>query len=161
MKTSLSKISGKLGSVKSTMLKIKDCKTLTEEEDKIAKSIGVFFGSLQHEVMDNFELKKIKEIDLVRQAYTLDDGSLVYFRSNTGKILFNTLMGKIRSLPNEKKSILLIDEVSPLDEVSINILQNELKKGVKDGRILLAAIAVPGGKFNDTKPHIVECGCDG
>ena len=147
-----------IGSVKAVINKIKENKThdLETDEKLIAKNIGKFFGEYQIDIIHDYKIRKVEEIDLINGEYILDDGTIVNFRSNSGKILVNTLLARIRNLPANKKSILLIDEVSPLDSDNINLIQKEIEKEMSSGKILFAAIAIPGEDYPDRELHIVE-----
>ena len=148
----------KVGDVKLVINKIVENKTqnLSTEEKQIAKDIGKYFGQYQIDILHNYKVRRVKEIDLINGEYVLDDNTTVNFRTNSGKILINTLLARIRNLPANKKSILLIDEVSPLDSDNIELLQNEIKKEMESGNVLLAVIAFPGNHYADKELHIIE-----
>lgn len=158
LKATSGHVINKVGDVKSVINKIVENKTqnLTTEEKQIAKDIGKYFGQYQIDILHNYKVRKVKEIDLINGEYVLDDNTIVNFRTNSGKILVNTLLARIRNLPSNKKSILLIDEVSPLDSDNIDLLQNEIKKEMESGNVLLAVIAFPGNHYADKELHIIE-----
>ena len=130
---------------------------LSTTEKKISKALGLFFGTYQNSIIHETHLKKVKELDFIERAFVLEDDSFVYFKTNTGHIIVNTLLGKIRNLPNDRKSILLIDEASPLDIDNRTVLENELKKYASAEKIFLAAIAVPGKGYKNKDIQIIEC----
>lgn len=148
----------RIGEVKSVINKIRDNKTqdFTSQDERIAKNIGKFFGQYQIDILHDYKVRKVAEIDLIKGEYILEDGIVVNFRSNSGKILVNTLLARIRNLPSNKKSVLLIDEVSPLDSDNINLLQKEIGKEIDSGKVLFAAIAIPGENYSDKELHVVE-----
>lgn len=151
-------ISGKLSNkVYPVLKKLEKASELLEDEKVISKGLGRFFGAYQNSIVHGSQLKLVKEIDFISKAFVLEDDSLIYFRTNTGHIIVNTLLGKVRNLPSDKKSILLIDEASPLDEDNRRFLEEELKKYVNEGKIFFAAIAIPGERYGDREVHIVEC----
>lgn len=154
----LGNISGKLSNkVQPVLKKLERAHELLEDEKEISKGLGRFFGAYQTSIVHGSQLKRVKEIDFISKAFVLEDNTLVYFRTNTGHIIVNTLLGKVRNLPSDKKSILLIDEASPLDEDNRRILEEELKKYVDEGKIFFAALAIPGERYGDKEVHIVEC----
>jgi len=134
---------------------------LSKDDEHFAKELGLYLASVQKEIIFNPEKSekpvKVKQIDLIHQAYVLEDGSHAPFKTNTGNILINTLIGKIRSLPANRKSILLIDEISPLDGYSRELLEKEISNQVKEGNVLLAVISIPSDKqYKDYEIHIKE-----
>ncbi len=135
-------------------------KNLNAAQTSIANKLGLYFASVQKNILlapsQSETIIEVAQIDLINNAYILKDGSKAPFQTNTGNILINTLIGKIRSLTPGKKHILLIDEVSPLDWRHLELLENEMLLQIKQGNILFAAIAVPGAKYDDDCPHIVE-----
>lgn len=138
--------------------------TLDDSEKNIAVKLGQYLATIQKNIYvdplkSNTPLK-IKEIDLINNAYILEDGSSYPFQSNTGNVLINTLIGKIRSLDEGKYNILLIDEVSPLDSNNLELLEKEILNQIKQRKVFLAAIAIPGNKYSDNVPHIVEVNVD-
>ena len=145
--------------VKSVINKIKESKSqnLNSDERQIAKDVGKYFGKYQIDIVHNYKTRRVKEIDLINGEYILDDNTSVNFRTNSGKILINTLLARIRNLPTNKKSVLLIDEVSPLDSNNIELLQKEIKKKIESGNVIFAVIVVPGNKkYSDKQLHIIE-----
>ncbi|MEN3049719.1 MAG: hypothetical protein ABC585_05510 [Candidatus Methanosuratincola petrocarbonis] len=140
-------------------------KKLDDEEIRLANKLGKYFATLQQQIfidpVKSTEPIRIVQIDLINNAYVLEDSSVYPFQSNTGNILINTLIGKIRSLDPNKNNILLIDEVSPLDQRNIEILEKELSAQIKKGAVYLAAIAIPGNKYDDNLPHIKEVDLSG
>lgn len=137
---------------------------LDDDEKNIAVGLGQYLATIQKNIYvdplkSNIPLK-IKEIDLINNAYILEDGSSYPFQSNTGNVLINTLIGKIRSLDEGKYNILLIDEVSPLDSNNLELLEKEILNQIKQRKVFLAAIAIPGNKYSDNVPHIVEVNVD-
>lgn len=149
----------KVADVKSVINKIKESKSqnLNSDERQIAKDVGKYFGKYQIDIVHNYKTRRVKEIDLINGEYILDDNTSVNFRTNSGKILINTLLARIRNLPTNKKSVLLIDEVSPLDSNNIELLQKEIKKKIESGNVIFAVIVVPGNKkYSDKQLHIIE-----
>ena len=158
IKLLLTKAVSKIGDVKSVIDKIQNKKmqNLTVEEKNIIKNIGLFFGDYQVDILHNYVMRKVTHIDLIAEAYILDDKTVVPFRSNPGKILINTLLAKIRNLPDNKKSILLIDEITPLDGNNLKLLQKEIKDQISSGKVIFASITVPGIEHDDKELHVTE-----
>lgn len=159
LKATSGHVINKVADVKSVINKIKENKSqnLNSDERQIAKDVGKYFGKYQIDIVHNYKTRRVKEIDLINGEYILDDNTSVNFRTNSGKILINTLLARIRNLPTNKKSVLLIDEVSPLDSNNIELLQKEIKKKIESGNVIFAVIVVPGNKkYSDKQLHIIE-----
>ena len=71
----------------------------------------------------------------------MEDGFPITFNDiSTGFNALNSLLAKIKQKYGGRKKILLLDEIGIMDEKNINILLTEIKRQVRGGEVIFAAL---------------------
>ncbi len=130
---------------------------LDADQKKVVEDLNLFFGKSQKWILDDYEKREVEQVDLINKTFICKDGVVVPFTSNTSKILISGLVHRINNLPKNKKSILLIDEVSAIDPVNLQYIISLIKEKISTGQVYFAAITTPSGDTTDTKPRIISC----
>lgn|GEM_PF-2960467 len=80
----------------------------------------------------------LKEIDVINSKFILKgDKKLDLIELSTGQSQALSLLYQLKQ-PSDRKKIVLFDEIGNLDEETLNLVINELRSQIADGRVLLA-----------------------
>ena len=104
-------------------------------------ALGKYLANIIEFVFDGNRRWGLKKIDLIKETFIVEDGFPITFNDiSTGFNALNSLLAKIKQKYGGRKKILLLDEIGIMDEKNINILLTEIKRQVRGGEVIFAAL---------------------
>lgn len=120
-------------------------------------ALGKYLANILEYIFHNGERYALKKIDLIAETFIVENGDPIKFYSiSTGFNALNSLLAKIKQDYGGRKKILLLDEIGIMDDRNTDILLSEIKKQVKEGKVLFAAL----NRAEKDLDHIVVEGID-
>ena len=104
-------------------------------------ALGKYLASILEFVFHEGRRWNLKKIDLIKETFIVEDGFPIAFNDiSTGFNALNSLLAKMKQKYGGRKKILLLDEIGIMDEKNINILLTEIRRQVREGEVLFAAL---------------------
>ena len=104
-------------------------------------ALGKYLANILEFVFHEGRKWGLKKIDLIKETFIVEDGFPITFNDiSTGFNALNSLLAKMKQKYGGRKKILLFDEIGIMDEKNINILLTEIKKQVREGEVIFAAL---------------------
>lgn len=115
-----------------------------DDYNKFIKAAGEFLGGQFEPVTYDYKLHNIKFFDIENDAFiTKEDRRIPISRLSQGQSKITALTGSFKEMNQDRKKIVLIDEIADLDPVNLQNVKNMLKKNFDSGSILLAVLVRP------------------
>lgn len=115
-----------------------------EEYVTFYDAIGKYLGGLFEPVSYAKKVHKVDFFDIENNEFVTPEGRRIKIENlSQGQNKITALTPSLKRLGQNKKGIVLIDEIANLDVDNRNKVKNDLKKSYEEGKILLAIIVRP------------------
>lgn len=104
-------------------------------------ALGGYLANILENIFHGDRKWMLKKIDLLNSTFIVDGGPPIKFLDiSTGYSALNSLFAKIKQSYGGRKKILLLDEIGIMDTGNIERLLTEIKKQVRSGEVIFAAL---------------------
>lgn len=124
----------------------------TAESEKFFDALSDYFADILKVIYYEKQQWKVKKVDLFNRRYIIEDRKPITFpQIGTGHSNLNSLLTRLKQDFSGRKKVVLIDEIGHMDEENLNILLDEIKSQVRDGKIIFALLTRADNKLNRVK----------
>ncbi len=107
-------------------------------------AVGEYLGQQFEPVLYDYKLQNIKFFDIEKNTFlTDDDRHIPIDKLSQGQSKMATITGIFKKMDDEKKKIVLIDEIADLDPENLANVKSTLKERYKDGSLALSVLVRP------------------
>jgi len=121
-------------------------------------SLFVYFANIIKLVYFEHKSWEVKKVDIIKERYEVKERTPIEFNSiGTGHLELNSLLARLKQTSLGKKKIILLDEMSTMDEKNLSILIEEIKNQVRSGEAIFAFLNRPDDKVDKVIFEPIEC----
>jgi len=132
-----------------TISKAKNVQNLSEQQLKIAESMSKYLAYKIPIVKHNDTIYQITSVDFISKSFKTKENTIIdYGYMGTGQAQSAYLSGLL-NVGENKKLIVLFDEVALMDEESLNLVTTRLKNLYDNGKVLLGIIVQVDKEFSN------------
>lgn len=122
------------------------------ESEKFFDALSDYFADILKVIYFEKQQWKVIKVDLFNRCYIIEGRKPIAFpQIGTGHSNLNSLLTRLKQDFSGRKKVVLIDEIGHMDEENLNILLNEIKSQVRDGKIIFALLTRADNKLNRVK----------
>ncbi len=132
-----------------SITKTKSGQNLSNQQLKIAESISKYLANKIPIVKHNDTIYQVESVDFISKAFKTKNNTIIdYGYMGTGQAQSAYLSGLL-NVSEDKKLIVLFDEVALMDEESLKLVTTKLKSLYDKGKVLLGIIVQVDKKFSN------------
>lgn len=115
---------------------------LNTDSKELYEALAYYFADILKVVYFEQRGWSVKKVDFINRCFVVEDRErpIDFVDIGTGHNELNSLLAKLKQDYGGKKKIVLFDEIGIMDKENVNKLLNEIKKQVKNGKILFALL---------------------